>query len=422
MNRIMEKESPKVHIIGAGVSGLIAAKVLETHGLSPVVLEASNRVGGRLKTDLIGGYQLDQGFQVLLSSYPEAKKHLNYKDLNLQKLKAGACIFIDGKPIYFGDPLRDISLLFPTIFSGIGTFSDKLKIARLNFKLKKKSIQEIFNSKEYNTIEYLKNLGFSSNIIDGFFKPFFNGIFLETELQTSSRMFEFAFKMFGDGFALLPMGGIEEIPKQLKSNLNKTKFQFGSKVKEVNSNEILLENGDKLLSDYTIIATEPSSLIGNLKNQRIDWKSCQNLYFRASKRKFKAPFIGLIPNDSLINNIFYPSSIPMQNQNEKELLSVTVIKLHQLKDEELVKKVKLELEQECGIKDLTFLKIYNIPKALPKLNNLQYEISASETKLKDGIFLAGDVLLNGSLNAAMIAGEKAAEGVLETMEKSTILG
>ena len=418
----MDKKLPKVHIIGAGVSGLIAAKVLEDYGLSPVVLEASDRVGGRLKTDVIDGYQLDQGFQVLLSSYPEAKKYLNFKDLNLQKLKAGACVFINGKPIYFGDPLRDISLLFPTLFSGIGTFSDKLKIARLNFKLKKKSIEEIFNSKEYNTKEYLKNMKFSSNIIDKFFKPFFNGIFLETDLETSSRMFEFVFKMFGDGFALLPMGGIEEIPKQLKSNLDKTRFQFSSKVKEVNSKEILLENGDKMLSDYTIIAKDASNLVGNLKNQGIDWKSCQNLYFTASKRKFKAPFIGLIPNDTLINNIFYPTSIPMQLQSEKELLSVTVIKAHQLNDEELVEKVMIELDQKCGIGNLRFLKMYNIPKALPKLDNLQYEISASETKLKDGIFLAGDVLLNGSLNAAMIAGEKAAEGVLEAMEKSSILG
>ena len=93
-----------------------------------------------------------------------------------------------------------------------------------------------------------------------------------------------------------------------------------------------------------------------------------------------------------------------------------------LADKELIERVKKELEEECKIDSVTFLKLYNISKALPKLNNLQYDISPSETKLKDGVFLAGDVLLNGSLNAAILAGEKAAMGVLEALEKNITKG
>jgi phytoene dehydrogenase-like protein len=70
----MNKENYKIHIVGAGISGLVAAKVLEDKGYSPVIIEATDRVGGRIKTDIINGYQLDHGFQVLLTSYPEAKK------------------------------------------------------------------------------------------------------------------------------------------------------------------------------------------------------------------------------------------------------------------------------------------------------------------------------------------------------------
>ena len=101
----MEKKLNQVYIIGAGISGLIAAHVLEKHGLRPVIIESSDRVGGRLKTDLIKSFQLDHGFQVLLSKYSAAQKYLDYKTLNLQKLKAGACIFIGGKKVFFGDPL-----------------------------------------------------------------------------------------------------------------------------------------------------------------------------------------------------------------------------------------------------------------------------------------------------------------------------
>jgi hypothetical protein len=87
----------------------------------------------------------------------------------------------------------------------------------------------------------------------------------------------------------------------------------------------------------------------------------------------------------------------------------------------LVEKVITELQSKCSIAEVTFLKRYQIKKALPKLTNLQYEISSTETKLKSTLFLAGDQLLNGSLNAAMISGERAAMGVIQTLEDGLIV-
>jgi len=419
----MNINSIKVHIIGGGVSGLVAAQVLENHGLSPVIIDANDRVGGRLKTDAFRGFQLDRGFQVLLSSYSAAKKYLDYKSLNLQKLKAGSCVFAGGKQYFFGDPLRDVSLFIPTLFSPLGTLSDKLKIAKLNFHLQKKTIDKIFKDREITTKEYLTSIGFSKNIIKNFFTPFFSGIYLESELNTSSRMFEFVFKMFGEGLALLPKGGIEEISKQLKNKLKKTKILFNTVVSEVKDKEIILSDGKKIKTHYAIVAAEPSNLVRGLKNQKVEWKSCQNLYFTCSKRVYEKAFIGLVSNqECLINNIFYPTSIPASKKGKDELISVTVVKDHGLPEEELIERIQNELREECKIEDVTFLKLYNIPRALPKLNNLKYDISPTETKLKDGVFLAGDVLLNGSLNAAILAGEKAAMGVLEAAKKNIVKG
>ena len=417
----MNRNSIKVHIIGGGVSGLVAAQVLENHGISPVIIDADNRVGGRVKTDIVKGFQLDRGFQVLLSSYSAAKKYLDYKSLDLQPLKAGSCVFVGGKQCFFGDPLRDLSLFIPTLFSQLGTLGDKLKIAKLNFHLQKKTIDKIFEDREITTKEYLIAKGFSKKIIKNFFAPFFNGIFLESELYNSSRMFEFVFKMFGEGLALLPKGGIEEISKQLINKLKKTKIQFNTLASNVKDKEITLSDGKKIKTDYTIIATEPTNLVEGLKNQKVDWKSCQNLYFTCYQRVYKKAFIGLIANPvCLINNVFYPTSVPTNNKGENELISVTVVKDHGLPDKKLIEMVKNELKKECKIEGVSFLKLYSIPKALPNLNNIQYDVYPSETKVKDGIFLAGDVLLNGSLNAAILAGEKAAMGVLEAAEKNTI--
>ena len=417
----MKKQGKKIHIIGGGISGLIAAQVLEKHGYQPTIIEKEDRTGGRLKTNIIDGFQLDLGFQVLLSNYSGAKKYLDFNLLETQELKPGACIFKNGKKKTIGDPLRDPSVILKTIFSGIGNFKDKIKIVRLKLKLKNKSINAIFNEEETTTEKYLNDFGFSDKIISEFFKPFFTGIFLETKLETSSRMFEFIFKMFGEGMALIPKGGIEEIAKQLTKKLQNTNFLFNSYVSEVKDKEIILSDGEIINTDYTLIASEASNLVSNLKNQDLDWKSCENLYFKAPKREIKKPFIGLIQNNEcLINNIFYHTSIEMKNRGSDELLSVTVVKEHKLNNDKLIEKIVNELKAECNIENLTFLKMYKIPKALPNLNNIQYNVFPSESKLTDSIFLAGDVQANGSLNAAILTGESAAMGIIEAIDKSLI--
>ena len=409
----MKQKSPSIHIIGGGISGLIAARVLEEHGLSATIIEATDRLGGRVKTDVLDGYNLDHGFQVLLTAYPAAKKYLDFDALALQEFLPGSAIFKNGKQKIIGDPLRNLSLLLPTLVSGIGTVNDKLKILALNRRLKKKSIQNIFAEKEQTTISYLENIGFSETIITDFFIPFFSGIFLENKLDTSSRMFEFVYKMFGEGNAALPKDGIQAIPKQLFEKLKNTTCVFNTKVKSVENGSIILESGEIIKSNFTIIATQASGLVSNLKNQATLWKSCDTLYFEVTKREIRKPLIGLIaaPN-ALINNIFYHTSLQTSATATKELLSVTVIDRQNLTNKQLVAEVQKELKELCNIDSCTFIKQYNIPMALPKLQDIQYEMLPSETRLTETIFLAGDTQLNGSLNAAMIAGERAALEVI----------
>jgi len=416
------KKDIKIAIVGAGVSGLIAAQVLESQGYSPTIYEASDRAGGRVRTDVVADYQLDHGFQVLLDAYPMAKKYLDYKPLELGQFLAGATIFKNGEEVTLGDPLRNISLLLPTLLSGIGTWSDKWKIFTLNRELKSKSLESIFAEPETSTLSYLKNKGFSEAIINDFFRPFFSGIFLEPNLSTSSRMFQFVYKMFGTGNAVLPKAGIAAIPKQLVSKLSNTTIVYHSKITGCADGKLVLADGKQVVVDYTIIATEASHLVPNLRNQELNWKSCDTLYFKTKERSIQKPLIGLITDsEALINNIFYHSSLPMAHKGVEQLLSVTVVKAHTLNEKELVQRVKEELASLCHITGTTFLKRYLVKKALPDISNIQYQMAPSETRLTPKTFLAGDQHLNGSLNAAMLSGELAAKAVIEAITE-TIVG
>ena len=414
----VDKSKYKIHIVGAGVSGLITALVLEQNGYHPTILEATNSVGGRVKTDRFEGLPLDHGFQVLLTAYPMVKKYLDLDALDLCHFLPGAAISRNGSQTIIGDALRSPSLLLPTIFSSVGTLRDKFKILGLQKALKKKSLAAIFDSEEQTTLQYLKNYGFSATIVEHFFRPFFSGIFLEDELRTSSRMFEFVYKMFGEGLAAIPRNGIQSIPEQLKAKLKQTTFHFNTEVAEVEDHQITLKNGNRLNSHFTIIATEASHLVSNLWKQEVEWKECDSLYFKATKTGLKPKLIGLVADDkALINNVFSLNHLFELNSTDR-ILSVTVVKQHQLSTEELIEKVSEELKEKLGVVQPEYIKHLKIKKALPDISNLKNDLTPEETRLTTGIFLVGDTLLNGSLNAAMKSGEQAAMGVIRLLEES----
>jgi len=401
-----------VCIIGAGISGLIAAIELEKKGFSPIILEASDRVGGRLKTDMFEGYPLDHGFQVLLESYPMAQKYLDFKALKLQKLVPGALIYTENSKMLIGDPLRDFSLFFSTLFSKVGSISDKLKIFKLNLELNNKSIDAIFSSENITTKTYLESKGFSAKIIDTFFKPFFTGIFLETELETSSIMFQFIYKMFGEGLAVIPEEGIQAIPNQLKAQLKQTAFKFNTKVTAVENRLITLENDTTLETDYTVIATNTNLLVE--PRQTIKWKSCHNLYFEIEDNPIKKPVIGLVASKEVfINNIYVLNSDKKEKKDIKQIVSVTVVKSHNFNELNLIEVVKNELKTICGITVKRFIKHYQIKKALPDLKTVKYINNCTNFKVTDSVFTIGDATLNGSLNAAMTSGKLVADCILE---------
>ncbi len=387
-----------IAIIGGGISGLIAAINLETADKKCIIVEKSDRLGGRVGTDIIDGVPFDHGFQVLLTDYPYAKKYLDYAGLDLQEFEPGAVVFKDGKRSKFGDPLRNIFHLLPTAISWVGGFNDKMKIYELSKNLGLKSLDAIFDEEEQSTMDYLQKLSFSPKIIENFFRPFFGGIFLEKDLSTSSRMFEFVFKMFAEGSAAIPLKGMQEIVTQLQSKLTTTKTLLGQEPKISSDGRVMI--GDNHL--------EISGVIKAYNKENTKWKGSTTLYYKVEKRILKGNIIGLLATSkSVINSFHYVND---------ETLSVTVLDGHGAED--ISGQVEVELKEELGLGPVKLLKQYKIPRSLPDLTNLGHG-DRSNMEVVNGlpILHAGDGLYYSSLNAAMYSGEVAAQKMLEYLSK-----
>jgi protoporphyrinogen oxidase len=402
-------------IIGAGAAGLIAAKELESYHLKVLIIDAADRVGGRLRTDKVDGFTLDHGFQVLLNAYPMVKKHLDVEALNLKAFKAGAFCFNGKGHFLVEDVNRNATAYLRMAFSPVGNIWDKLKLAKLRKEVLAKSDESIFSEAEISTLDYLKKRGFSDKIISSFFQPFFGGIFLEDELATSCRQFQFIFKMFALGEATVPESGIEAIAKQLKSQLTTSQFRLNARVKEVRKGEVELSDGEVIRGKQIIIATDPSEIYPQLV-QDISWNETQQYYFSAPKSPFPKAYITLsIAKESLINNIAVLSDVATSYAPKGQQLISVSIKCQKAKsDDQVEEAIRSELKKASfdSVNEWKIIRNFKIRKALPRITNNAYSRPFEESRLTEGIYLAGDQMLNPSLNAAMISGELAAKALI----------
>lgn len=414
----MADYSHKIVIAGAGVAGLSAGVYLKRLGYTNITfIEASDRVGGRMKTEKIDGYTLDKGFHVFFTAYPYAAELLDYNQLNLKYFDSGALILKEDHLLKMVDPFHHPFSSFQAFFSRIGRWGDKVKLIKRRMEVKAMNENQIFEKFEVKTSSILKKKRFSTRIINNFFKPLFSAIFLENELTTSRRIFDYTFKMMMEGKVALPAGGIEAIPQQLASNFDAENFIFNRSVVSFSNKNVLLDNDETIKTDIFIVASDQNSLYLTLKNEPLkrDHHSTTCLYFSADKKPFNEPMVCVNGNDpKLVNNVTVLTNICKDYAPAgKELISVSINGLAKANDKKLEAEVKSELEKTFGrqVNTWKLLKIYRIDYALPNQDYVLGKRQVNELRLGKFAYVCGDHLLYGSMNAAMKTGKMVAETI-----------
>ncbi|WP_420147604.1 NAD(P)/FAD-dependent oxidoreductase [Spirosoma sp.] len=412
-----------VVIVGAGIAGLTCAVYLKQAGIHALVLEASDGVGGRVRTDFMDGFRLDRGFQILLTAYPEAQQLLNYAALDLRYFRSGALIREKDNWLTFINPFEEPLSVFQTLASPVGTLGDKLKVAELIRRTQSLPISELFRQTPTTTQAFLQEFGFSDQIIDHFFRPFFGGVFLEDELTTSSNFFEFCFRMFFADDGAIPARGIGAIAEQLDSRLAPDQVRLNSRVKRLAGNTIELETGETINATSIVLAVDAAqaaTLLGEPTPSERAFNHTTCTYFAASA-ELKIPAEKLLllntHRSSAVHNVAIMSDVaPEYAPANQHLISVSTQSLEQFSEDELIKQIRQELKGWFGEDVLQWrhLRTYHIPEALPAYSPDQAGLDAIRKPLRLGenLYQCGDQTAYPSLNAAMQTGREVAEMII----------
>lgn len=412
---------PSVIIIGAGIAGLACAVYLKQAGINALILEATDGVGGRVRTDLVDGFRLDRGFQILLTAYPEAQRLLNYSELDLKPFRSGALIRHQNDWLTLLNPFQEPLSTFRTLASSVGTISDKVRIVELIRRTQSLSMSELFQQTPTTTLSFLREIGFSDQIIERFFRPFFGGVFLEDSLLTSSNFFEFCFRLFFTGEAAIPAKGIGAIADQLASRLVNNQIRLNAPVTRIDGSSVYLTNGETLTAQTIVLAVDAAQaavLLGRPSVPASAFTHTTCTYFATSDALppiEKQKLLVLNTNrSSAVHNVAILSDIaPDYAPPGQTLISVSTQGLENVNLGALEQKVRQELGEWFGdsVKNWRCLRTYHIPQALPSYTPDRAGTDAVHEllKLSDTLYQCGDQTAYPSLNAAMQTGRMVAD-------------
>jgi phytoene dehydrogenase-like protein len=409
-------------IIGGGLAGLACARTLHENNVDFLLVEGSNVVGGRIRTDIVNGFQLDRGFQVLQTAYPEAQRVLDYPSLKLHSFAPGAWIRTSGKFVKMADPWRRPTEALSTLFNGVGRFRDRLKLARLRHHVTQSSIQSLWNETDSTTHDYLRqSVGLSDDMIDRFFRPWFSGVFFEKDLATSSRFFRFVFRMFAMGDVAVPEKGMGAIPSQLAERLPPESIMLSSRVRGIDDG-VQLTSGERINGRAVVLAVEgpeAARLSRGLVTQPIS-RSTTCYYFAALRPPFREPLLvlngerkGPINNLSVISNVAPSYAPPGQS-----LISASIIGAIADADENVDEEVKNQLRDWYGseVDRWELLRRYDIEHALPAQPAHFRDGGAVESRVRPALYHCGDYCETTSIHGALLSGRKTAENILSDLK------
>ena len=400
-----------VVVVGAGLAGLRAAQVLCRRGLDVAVLEAADRPGGRVATDVVDGFRCDRGFQVTNTSYPALRTALDLDALDLRAFEPAAAVRgPDGALHTYADPRRRPALLPGAAVDRLLPLRGKAALGAWTGRVLAAGPRRVSAHGARSATEDLAAAGVSGAVLDRVLRPFLSGVLGEAELATSAAYVRLVWRSFALGTIGVPAAGMGAIPEQLAAGLPAGVLRLGQRVEAVRAGAVRAE-GAELAARAVVVATDPvtaAALLPGIAAPRM--YALTTLYHVTPTAPAHGPTLHLDGTGGpLANTVVLTEAAPGYSPDSRSLVSSSFLGTACRVPEP---EVRRELARLYGVSTdgWEHLHTAEVPEALPALpagSPLRRDVA-----LGDGLFVAGDHRDTPSQQGALVSGRRAAEAVL----------
>lgn len=410
-----------VAVVGAGLSGLAAARQLAISGADVRVFEAAEHVGGRVRTDKVDGFTLDRGFQLYNPAYPEAARVLDHQALDLRPLVRGVDLVRTGRRgrnvVHLADPRSPRNWHASTLTRSAGTIKGKAAFAAYALAASRLHGRDFDERPDEPAQVALARAGVDATLIDQVVGPFLTGVFLEPHLMTSRRFLDVVLASFVKGTPSLPSAGMQSIPDQLHAALPEGTVTVDSPVLSVSEDHIVTAAG-RIDARVVIVAADAPRAEGLLPDAAITTRgnAVTTWYHAVDTSALERPLArgrSILTVDAqrtgpVINTVPLTYAVPSYAPAGTVLVSSSTLTEAPEQD------VRSHLAYLYGVDTTTWQVIdhYTIAYALP---SMRPPLQVSGRTHAGPVIVAGDHTTTASIQGAMVSGRRAADHALDRL-------